>query len=220
MLHVWKPAAQAPGATTREQGSYAHSTTGYSSQARTSISLSPVRLPDQPLLNNGAPRAYALVVGIAKYEKLDPSEFLQFTESDASAIYRALISKEGGAFPAENVHLLTGPKATRVNLQYEIEQWLPAVANQPNDRVVVYFSGHGFIANGHGYLAPWDVDPSSPQSAERTGYPMDMLGSILSQKVAARSKLLLLDACHAGKITAETSDDAVIAQLHQLPRHC
>jgi tetratricopeptide (TPR) repeat protein len=180
--------------------------------------LTPTRLPDRPVVNNGAPRAYALVVGIAKYEKLAPSEFLRFTESDAAAIYRALISKEGGAYPAENVHLLVGSQATRANLQYEIETWLPTVANQPNDRVVVYFSGHGFIANGHGYLAPWDVDPASPQSAERTGYPMDTLGSVLAQKVAAKSKLLLIDACHAGKITAETSDDAVIAQLHQLPK--
>jgi tetratricopeptide (TPR) repeat protein len=180
--------------------------------------LTPERLPDRPPADDAAPRAYALVVGIAKYEKLDPSEFLRFTESDASAIYRALISKEGGAFPAENVHLLVGPKATRANLQDEIEKWLPSVANQPNDRVVVYFSGHGFIANGHGYLAPWDVDPASPQSVERTGYPMDMLGSALTQKVAAKSKLLLIDACHAGKITAESSDDAVIAQLHQLPK--
>ena len=176
------------------------------------------RTPEQPVANNGAPRAYALVVGIAKYENLNPSEFLNFTESDAGAIYRTLISKEGGAFPAENVHLLTGPKATRANLEYEIEKWLPSVATQPNDRVVVYFSGHGVIANGHGYLAPWDVDPSNSQSVERTGYPMDTLGSVLSQKVAAKSKLLLLDACHAGKITAETSDEAVIAQLHQLPK--
>ncbi len=178
----------------------------------------PTPLPNQPVVNNGAPRAYALVVGIAKYENLDPSEFLHFSESDASAMYRALISKEGGAFPAENVHLLTGSKATRANLQYEIENWLPSVATQPNDRVVVYFSGHGVVTNGHGYLAPWDVDPSNAQSVERTGYPMDTLGSVLSQKVAAKSKLLLLDACHAGKITSDTSDEAVIAQLHQLPK--
>jgi tetratricopeptide (TPR) repeat protein len=178
----------------------------------------PSPLPDQPVVSNGAPRAYALIVGIAKYENLDASEFLHFSESDASAMYRALISKEGGAFPAENVHLLTGPKATRANLQYEIEKWLPSVATQSNDRVVVYFSGHGVVTNGHGYLAPWDVDPSNAQSVERTGFPMDVLGSVLSQKVAAKSKLLLLDACHAGKITSDTSDEAVIAQLHQLPK--
>ncbi len=164
---------------------------------------------------NGAPRAYALVVGIAKYENLDPKQFLQFTESDASALYRTLVSKEGGAFPAENVHLLLGNKATLANLHYELETWLPSVANQQNDRVIVYFSGHGFLIGGHGYLAPWDVDPSKPDS---TGYPMDLLGNILTRNVAARSKLLLIDACHAGKITAETSDDGVIAQLHQLPK--
>jgi len=180
--------------------------------------LAPVRLPDRPVPDNGVPRAYALVVGIAKYQKLDPSEYLHFTESDAEAIYRTLISKEGGAFPSENVHLLVGPKATRANLEYEVEKWLPAVANHASDRVVVYFSGHGFIANGHGYLAPWDVDASNAQSAQLTGYSMDLLGSTLTRQVAAQSKVLLIDACHSGKITPETSDDAVIGQLHQLPK--
>ena len=174
-----------------------------------------VPVPDAPAAADGAPRAYALIVGVAKYENLDPSQFLKFTESDASAMYRTLISKEGGAFPSENVHLLVGQKATLANLQYELEKWLPSVANQANDRVVVYFSGHGFIVGGHGYLAPWDVDPAKPDS---TGYSMDRLGAILTRSVNARSKLLLLDACHSGKITAESSDDAVIAQLHQLPK--
>lgn len=177
--------------------------------------LTPTRLPPQEPATPGAPRAYALVVGVAKYENLDPSQFLRFTESDADAIYRALISKEGGAFPAENVHLLVGNKATLANLHNELENWLPSVATQANDRVVVYFSGHGFIKAGRGYLAPWDVDPAKP---ETTAYPMDLLGSVLTNKVAAQSKLLLLDACHAGKITSETTDVAVVGQLHQLPK--
>jgi tetratricopeptide (TPR) repeat protein len=177
--------------------------------------LAPTRLSDLTPQPTGAPRAYALVVGVAKYENLTPAQNLHFTETDADAIYRALISKEGGAYPAENVHLLVGSKATLANLHYELETWLPSVANQANDRVVVYFSGHGFIANGHGYLAPWDVDMKKP---ETSGYPLDLLGKVLTEKVAARSKLLLIDACHAGKITPETTDDAMIGQLHQLPR--
>jgi uncharacterized caspase-like protein len=177
--------------------------------------LTPTRLPESTPTTPGAPRAYALVIGIAKYENLDPSQNLRFTETDADAIYRTLISKEGGAFPSENVHLLVGSKATLANMHYELEKWLPSVATQPNDRVVVYFSGHGFVKDGKGYLAPWDVDTKKPDA---TGYPMALLGSILANKVAAHSKLLLVDACHAGKITAETTDDAVVDQLHQLPK--
>jgi tetratricopeptide (TPR) repeat protein len=177
--------------------------------------LSPTRLPTSTPTATGSARAYALVIGIAKYKNLAPSQDLHFTETDADAIYRTLISKEGGAFPAENVHLLVGPKATLENIRHELEEWLPSVANQPNDRVVVYFSGHGYIKDGRGYLAPWDVDISQP---ETTGYPMELLGSVLANKVKAQWKLLLVDACHAGKLTAETTDDAVAGQLHQLPK--
>jgi tetratricopeptide (TPR) repeat protein len=159
------------------------------------------------------PRGYALVIGIGKYEKLDPSEYLKFSETDAEAVYRVLISQQGGAFPAENVVKLIGPEATLQNLQYELEQWLPLKVKE-QDRVVVYFAGHGVVKGGRGYIAPWDVDPNSP---ETTAYPMDVLGKVLSEKVKAEWKVLLTDACHAGRITAETNDEAINTQLSQLP---
>jgi tetratricopeptide (TPR) repeat protein len=160
------------------------------------------------------PRGYALVVGIGRYRNLDPSDHLRFPESDAEAVYRVLISQQGGAFPAENVRRLIGAQATLANLRRELEEWLPSVAREP-DRVVVYFAGHGLVKGSRGYLAPWDVDPSAP---ERTAYPMDTLGKVLAEKVRARWKVLLTDACHSGKITPETTDDAVDAQFNQLPK--
>jgi len=159
------------------------------------------------------PRGYALVVGVGKYEKLDPEDYLKFSESDAEAVYRVLISQQGGSFPAENVHKLIGSQATLHNLQHELEEWLPSVAKE-QDRVIVYFAGHGFVKGGRGYVAPWDVDPSSP---ETTAYPMNELGAVLAGKVKARWKVLLTDACHSGKITPETTNEAVDAQFRELP---
>jgi len=159
------------------------------------------------------PHGYALIVGVGKYEKLDPVEYLKFSESDAEAVYRVLISQQGGAFPAENVHKLIGPQATLQNLRHELEEWLPSVAKEP-DRVIVYFAGHGFVKDGHGYVAPWDVDPSRP---ETSAYPMNLLGTVLAEKVKARWKVLLTDACHSGKITPETTNEAVDAQFRELP---
>ncbi len=159
------------------------------------------------------PRGYAVVIGISTYQNLAASDNLQFPESDAQAIQRVFISKEAGAFPPENVHLLLGKQATLQNIRYELEEWLPSHA-QDLDRVVVYFAGHGYVAGKHGYLAPYDVDPASP---ETTGYPMALLGQVLSQKVKARWKVLLTDACHSGRITGETTDEAVNTQLGQMP---
>ena len=58
------------------------------------------------------PRGYALIVGVAKFQNLDPRDFLNYTESDAEAVERVIVSKEGGNIAPENVHALIEPRAT------------------------------------------------------------------------------------------------------------
>src|SRR5262249_58068880 len=99
------------------------------------------------------PRSYALVVGIANYQNLTAAQQLQFPERDAESIYSILISTEGGNFRAENVHKLVGAKATLAGLRHELEEWLPSVAKD-DDRVLIYFAGHGFVYGGQAHLAP------------------------------------------------------------------
>ena len=48
-----------------------------------------------------APRSWAVIVGIAHYQKLPDNQQLQFPERDAESIYTVLISKEGGDFKRE-----------------------------------------------------------------------------------------------------------------------
>ncbi|MGQ0733415.1 MAG: caspase family protein [Acidobacteriota bacterium] len=162
----------------------------------------------------GVPRGYALIVGVGAYRNLDQSKQLRFAESDADAIYRVLINHEGGAFAAENVHLLKGADATLANIRREVEEWLPSVA-RPADRVVVYFAGHGFVHQGTGYLAPWDVNLDDLAG---TAYPMSRLGDVLANHVNAGWKVLFTDACHSGKINTETTNENLEAQFNALPR--
>ncbi|HYM09931.1 MAG TPA: tetratricopeptide repeat protein, partial [Bryobacterales bacterium] len=144
------------------------------------------------------PRSYALVVGISQYKNL-PQRSLQYADRDAEAIYSILISPEGGNFRAENVHKLIGPEATLAALRREIEGWLPSVA-KPDDRVLLYFAGHGFVFNGKAYLAPYDL---VPDDIAATGYPMDTLGNVVGTRIQARYKVLLTDACHSGAIAPD-----------------
>ena len=164
--------------------------------------------PNLPTVSAHIPRGYAVVIGIASYRSVAVAG-LQFPESDAEAVYRVLISQHGGAFAAENVHKLLGRNATLANIRREIEEWLPAVA-QPEDRVVVYFAGHGVVSRGRGYLAPWDVDV---QRIEDSAYSMQALGNTLANRVKARWKALFADACHSGKINSETTDEGIAGQL-------
>ena len=145
------------------------------------------------------PRSYAVVIGISRYKSIPDKLQLQFAERDAQSIYTILISPEGGNFKAENVHLLTGAKATLAAVRHEIDDWLPSVA-QPDDRVLIYFAGHGFIYQGRGYLAPYDINLDSIAA---TGFPMDELGETIGGKIKAKNKILLTDACHSGAITPE-----------------
>ena len=163
------------------------------------------------------PRGYAVVIGVGAYRNLDESQQLLFAESDAEAMYRVLISHEGGAFPAENVRVLTGEQATLQNIRYTLEEWLPSVAT-PADRVIVYFAGHGLVKDGRGYLAPWDVES---ERLEETAYPMATLGEVMANRIAAHWKVLLTDACHSGRINfnAETTNAALDSQFNSLPKN-
>lgn len=180
-------------------------------QSARDLILAPKNAPLQ--VKNAVPRGYALIVGISQYQNLDESKQLRFPESDADAFYRVLISREGGAFPSENVRFLKGSQATLANIKDSLENWLPSVA-QPTDRVVVYFAGHGFVQNGRGFLAPYDVQP---ERLESTAYSMTTLGDVLANKVGAGWKVLLTDACHSGKVNAETTEEALDAQFKSLP---
>ena len=153
------------------------------------------------------PRSYALVIGIASYKNLPASAQLAYPNRDAEDMYTTLISAEGGQFPAENVHTLINEKATVENIRHELEVWLPSVTKD-DDRVLIYFAGHGFVSSGKAYLAPYDVDLKNIAS---TSYPMDQLGEDIGGKIKGKWKVLITDACHSGAITPE-ADRAQVNQ--------
>ena len=160
------------------------------------------------------PHSYAVVIGIAAYKNLPASAQLEFPNRDAEDIYAALISPEGGQFPAENVHKLINERATVANIRHEIEEWLPSVTKE-NDRVLIYFAGHGFVSGGKGYLAPYDVDI---HAVPTTAYPMDSLGSYVGGKIKGKWKVLITDACHSGAITPEADRKQVNQSLLDLQK--
>ena len=160
------------------------------------------------------PRSYALVIGISKYKNLPETAQLEFPNRDAEDVYTTLISTEGGQFPAENVHKLIDDKATYANIKHELEVWLPSVTKD-DDRVLVYFAGHGFVSGGKGYLASSDVDL---HNIVKTAYPMDDLGQDIGGKIKGKWKVLVTDACHSGAITPESDRAEVNKTLLDLQK--
>ncbi|MDX2269849.1 MAG: tetratricopeptide repeat protein [Bryobacter sp.] len=159
------------------------------------------------------PRGYAVIIGVGQYSKLPQEMQLRFAESDARAIYQTVIAREGGQMEPENVKLLTGPEATREKILYTLEVWLPSVA-QEQDRVLVFFAGHGFVYQGKGFLAPHDF---SLQDPARTGYEMARFGETLATRVRAKQKVLFTDACHSAKLLPNLTSKQINDQFKQLP---
>ncbi len=158
------------------------------------------------------PQSYALVIGIAHYKNLPASEQLKYPDRDAESIYTVLISPEGGQFPPDHVHKLINSQATLANIRYQLETWLPKVT-KPDDRVLIYFAGHGFISKGVAYLAPYNLDVSN---IPNTALPMDELGKDIGGRIKGKWKVLLTDACHSGAITPEDNLTGVNHQLIHL----
>ena len=184
-------------------------------QQNSSRDLKPVHPNEkQAPLTGAVPQSYALVVGIAHYANLPASAQLRYPDRDAESIYTTLISQQGGEFPANHVHMLTDAEATQSNILHELQSWLPSVT-APNDRVLIYFAGHGFISGGKGYLAPYDVDL---HNLAGTAIPMETLGNLIGTRIQGKWKVLLTDACHSGAITPETDPtqlNHLLLDLHQ-----
>jgi hypothetical protein len=135
------------------------------------------------------PDAYALVVGVEKYNTLPEA---RFAERDARAMSAHLLAM---GYPQRNIVLLTGVQATRTGLAKNLEAWLP---NNVTERSTVffYFSGHGApdANTSQAYLVPADGDP---QYLEETAYPMKRLYEKLAA-LKAKRVLVALDSCFSG----------------------
>ncbi len=131
----------------------------------------------------------ALIVGIDAYTGGIPP--LGNAVRDAEAVAAALGDDHG--FTA--IRLLDGD-ATKAALERVLHEQLPALVG-PDDRVLVYFAGHGIAQDGddgpEGFLVPVDATPEDRGSL----FPMLALHQALAA-LPCRHLLLVLDCCFAG----------------------
>jgi uncharacterized caspase-like protein len=132
---------------------------------------------------------WAVLIGVNEYAELDN---LQFCTKDAQALAEQLTEV---GFPEENVFLVTDGSRdvknlpTKSNIEARIRNVL-AVA-EPDDLVLVSFSGHGMHLDGKTYLCPTGARVDSPAG---TMIDLSTIYGNLDRSKAAR-KLLWVDAC-------------------------
>ncbi|MCP4113454.1 MAG: caspase family protein [Desulfobacteraceae bacterium] len=135
-----------------------------------------------------APKVWAVIVGIAKYNHV---RSLNYTDDDAYQVYAFLKSPEGGALPDKQIRLLIDENATKTR----IINAMNAVFKQAlhNDVVLFFFSGHGTAEA----FIPFDYDILSSSLL----YHKEFLGII--ENSAAKHKICIADACHAGAVNKD-----------------
>jgi Caspase domain len=133
----------------------------------------------------------ALIIGIDDYALAQP---LSYAVSDAQAVRDVLVSDLG--FPEDGVVCLFDSAATKTAiLQAYMRFAVDSV--DVDERVVVFFAGHGYTATGYrgeiGYLVPVDADPGDLASLIRWD---ELTGN--SELIRAKHVLFVMDACYGG----------------------
>lgn len=146
----------------------------------------------------------AVVVGISDYQS-QAIQDLRFADRDALAFADYLRSPAGGGLPLENIQVLTNGNATQGKMVAALD-WLTA-ETQKGDRAIIYFSGHGDVeiksAAQLGFLLCADAPPASYKAGG--AYPLFFLQDNVATISGNGGKvLLILDACHAGKLAGAT----------------
>ncbi|MEG2803978.1 polysaccharide deacetylase family protein [Stenotrophomonas sp.] len=145
-------------------------------------------------VTSGYEKSWAIVIGIDDYSKWPR---LEYASHDAQAIADTLTGQFG--FPASQVITLKNQQATRNNILAAFHDRLADERTGKNDRVFVFFAGHGAtrkLASGRdlGYIIPVDSDPNE--------FATDAIAMTDIQNIAeslqAKHVMFVMDACYSG----------------------
>ncbi|NUQ64206.1 MAG: caspase family protein [Pirellulales bacterium] len=152
-----------------------------------------------------APATWLIAIGVNEYRHAAP---LAFPAKDVELI-ASILTAHGGAPQragdklskirrSRQILWMTDTssaekKPTLGNIYRLVPEFLKQVG--PRDRVIFYFSGHGFLgARREAFLAPSDCDPDH---LAMTGLPIGWVRTML-ENCPSQTRFLFLDACHAG----------------------
>lgn len=139
---------------------------------------------------------WALVIGINNYKSITPD--LRYCESDALKMKEFLVQK--ARFDERNIKILLSEQATKKKIRESVTNWL-AKNVKPDDRVVIYFSGHGV------QCTDYDGDEKDRLDEMLCAYDSIRLDftfikddelSRWLRTINTNDKIVILDCCHSG----------------------
>ena len=153
-----------------------------------------VSTADQQKVTTGYADSWAVVIGINDYAKFPK---LQYAVNDAQAIKQTLVQHLG--FSDDHVLTLLDGQATRSSILAVFNDKLAQGGLKRNDRVFVFFAGHGAtlkLGSGRdvGYIIPVDADPAAVAT---DAIAMTEIQDI-SENLTAKHVFFVMDACYSG----------------------
>ena len=149
--------------------------------------------------------SWALLVGVNKYPHLPPKFQLNYAVNDVEVLAKLLI--ERFEFPKDNITILKDEQANQKNILDQLSDLANTQKIGKNDRVLVFFSGHGqtlpLPSGGEmGFLIPHDAevdlsDVKNPAQYYKSCIGMDELNR-RSLAIPAKHLLFIVDACYSG----------------------
>jgi tetratricopeptide (TPR) repeat protein len=156
-------------------------------------------------------QTYAVVIGISDYQDKDIPD-LQYADKDALAFAGFLQSPAGGSLDEDHLKVLINEEATVAQFATALD-WLWEVVKE-NDKVIIYFSGHGDVERKSltqpGFLLCWDA-PARVYMAGGT-FALPMLQEVISTlSIQNKAKVIVItDACRSGKLSGSAVNGANI----------
>ena len=136
-------------------------------------------------------RWHVIAVGVSRYR--DENMNLRYAAKDARDLSRLFSEAMGQHTERADVHLLTDAEATREALLALGENLRQTSID---DKVLIFFAGHGMWSDLDYYLATADTDFSR---LTETALPFRELERLVDG-IPARTRVIMIDACESGEI--------------------
>lgn len=142
----------------------------------------------------------AVVIGISDYQDEGIPD-LQFAHKDAEAFAHYLTTAHVGNIAAEDITLITNENATGGQVHKALNNLLDA--SKANDKVVIYFAGHGDVETvddkDSGHLLLYDTPANTYQINSLRVNDLKSIVSKLSDEIGVEV-ILITDACRSGNL--------------------
>jgi tetratricopeptide (TPR) repeat protein len=161
-------------------------------------------------------KVYALLVGISRYQRLRPEQWLRYPHRDAQLFDEHLRSPRGGSLPDSNIVLLTDERATTAAVRNAFETFVKARAGK-KDTVVIFIAAHGIVESTGRRGAYIVTHDSDPEDLATTALPMADLQNLIEEDLSRVGHVLVfVDVCRAGTIGSLRGTNSVNRAVEQL----